>query len=471
VALTLAELLAEQTADEIKTRLLSALNVVGFPITDWQSGGVARTLVEMEAAALRDFVGVLIPKVAGGGFLDHASGDWLTLLGYQKYGLDRGGSSYTIQRITLTDHGAGPHNVNPGDVIVQAVTGNRYVLAEAGVVPLSGSVELEFQAESPGSSYSDPAGSITELVTTLATVTVSNDATAYSAVQHSGGGSGTVTPSPLFGFPDSRSYVIKITASGDVAGATATFDYSIDGGLTYSSGGPVSGGTPIAIDTQVAFTDGGVSPNFIAGETYRFSSPGSPIVAQGRDQESDAALRTRARGRWPDLSLVPGEDKYATWARAANAQVSKVRVAPHPTIPGRVDVTIAGDVNPLGGTVVTEVQDYVNERAGITDLAVVAAATTLDIDPAGTVRVKASRAVAVKQAADAAWALHIASLNMGDYVYRAKLVEIVLEAGAINVDLSTITLNLVAGDLGLASTEVARVGDSLTAGLNWVLVP
>lgn len=466
MALTLTELLAAQTSDEIQARLFAGLNVVGFPINDWQSGGVARTLVETQAGALRDFIGLLIPKVAGGGFLDYASGDWLTFLADQKYDIDRTLATYTVQSIVLTDAGAGPHVVAVGDLMAESNAGLRYINSTGGTIPLNGSVTLQFKAESPGKAYSDPPGTILTLITPLPTVTLTNSSPTFSVVARTGSGTGTATLSAPSPPPTAHVFVIKILTSGQTT--AATFVYSVDGGA-YVSGGIIPAGFyDLPGGTRVTFANGANNPSFIAGDLYTFGTPGSPIVTQGRDDETDEALRSRCSARWPGLADIPIEDKYISWSKAADTQVTKVRAAPSLSVPGQVDVTIAGDINPLGAGVVTAVQNYINLRAGITDKASVVTAAVLPLVTAGTVLVLSSQLTTVQQAAQESWNLYVAALAIGAKAYVSDLIEILKVAGAI--DVTSITLNGFSTSVQLTATQVASVSGALSSALTWTVI-
>lgn len=467
--LTLASLLATPTADDIKAKLLASLNVVGFPITDWLSGGVARTLTEMVAAALRDFVGVLTPRIAGGGILDTAEGDWLTLLVEQLYEMERREASYTEQRMVLTDDGGtGPHTINAGDVIVEANTGNRYINTTGGTLLLGGTLVLTFKAESPGGSYADPGGTVTRMVTTIAGVTVDNPDQDFSPVAQTGIGPGTVTPSAPggAGTATAHTFVIKILSSGQVG--AATWSYSMDG-AEHVSGGTVVATYDLPGGTRVAFANHGTFPvSFVLGDLYTFTTPGSPITVQGQNIETDEELRERARARWPDLSLVPTETKYATWAKAASVQVTKVTATPDLAIPGQVNVKIAGNSNPLSVDVVNLVQAYVNDRADITDKAVVTAAATELITPAGTVTVRAADLAAVQAAAQTAWSTYIQTIPIAGVVRVAELAQAVMDAGA--VDFTALLLNG-AASVQLGDGEVATITGGIDTQLTWSPLP
>jgi len=415
VALTLAQLLAAESQSQIKARLLATLNKPGFPITDWENGAVMRTDVEMIALVYRDLVGNLLPQLAAGGFLDEAEGDWLTLHAEQIYDLERTAATHTIQQVRLTvEAGNGPYTIAAGDLIVRSRSGRRYSNSTGGTLDEGvddGTLDLEFQSESPQDSstvetnYIDPANTITELITPLPGVTCNNPARDFSDVTQVGNSTGTVTPTRTVGGSavEAVSVKVTITKSGQVTAGQATYELDGDGNQV-SLGGVIPATFDIP-DTNIrlTFANGAVNPSFFIGDTFTFASPGSPVLEQGRDAESDNELRGRCRARWPALSDNETEDKYILWAKAASIQVTKVTVRPSDVIAGRVNVTIAGQVNPLGGGVVAAVQAYINDRVSVTDFGLVQAAGGVDVSVVGQVTVPLGKGQEVKDALDALW--------------------------------------------------------------------
>jgi hypothetical protein len=97
-----------------------------------------------------------------------------------------------------------------------------------------------------------------------------------SSVTHAGTGTGTVATSgnPL----DAFNVVVELLTTGtNLAAATATFRYSLDGGQTWSGAIAVpTGGTYVIPNTGVTltFTNGGSGTSFVDGDTYSFTTTG-----------------------------------------------------------------------------------------------------------------------------------------------------------------------------------------------------
>lgn len=170
---TLAQLLAPPTADQEKATLLGRLSGKLFPVTDWQEGGVARTLVELFALGFAD-VGMQLVAIAGGGFVLLAATGWLTLLAKQLYNLDRNLATFTLGTCQLAASPAAGYTVVAGQLVAQSASGLRFTNTTGGVLVASGTLNLTFQAESAGSKYNVGIGTITTLLTPLPGVTINN---------------------------------------------------------------------------------------------------------------------------------------------------------------------------------------------------------------------------------------------------------------------------------------------------------
>lgn len=171
MAVNLSELLAGSTTDETLATLVALAAVAGFPAYAWQSGTVPRTFFELESVSYADLTQV-IGAIASGGFVDYAEGPWLTLRAAQGYNVQRQPAVSTQGTIRLTDAGAiGPVVIaTVGQVVIESGD-SRYRNATLGTLPLSGTLDLTFEAETPGAAANVPDGSSFELVTSLPGVT------------------------------------------------------------------------------------------------------------------------------------------------------------------------------------------------------------------------------------------------------------------------------------------------------------
>jgi uncharacterized phage protein gp47/JayE len=176
----LSDLLKAIPADTLVQALVDALIAKSYPITDWESGAVLRTLVEVEAATLADLY-KLVPTIAGSGFLQYAVGSWLDELALSEYNLTRKPSSFTVDLLTLTNTSATVYTLRPGDIWVATANGLRFSSQEGGVIPAGGSLSIKVGAEHPGSAYNLPRNTLTVLMTPFPGVKASNSGALVAA--------------------------------------------------------------------------------------------------------------------------------------------------------------------------------------------------------------------------------------------------------------------------------------------------
>jgi hypothetical protein len=495
-AYTLADLRTPQTQAVIRARLIAALAGRGLPTAAWTptaSGGVENTTVDMVAGALAALVGAKMAGAVSGRFLDLAAGDLLTYLAKHFYQLDRNLATFTIQNVRLFSvPAASANSFDAGELWVRAsATGNRYVNVDPIDLPpgSTNGVDGRFQAELPGASYSDPAGTIDTMVTAPAGVSCVNIRPFdYLSARQSGSSAGTVTAfgndADNIAVPIVGVVQVRIDAFGDIGGGQ--FSFKLDDG-------PWTSVTPIQtaffapgpsgdwrIDgARIRFANGGAPPSFIQGSIFTLLRADA-ILQQGADVESDPSLRGRCRARWTSLSLVPTSGLIALWAQQASPEVHKVVSDADPQTPGGIIVTIASSAGPASGQAQVDVSDYISARLlgfkGVPASAVagspeetvlVRSAVGRQITPAGVVTVARAKLAATQQAADLAWLEYLRGLDLGGVVILAELEQALLDAGAITY--SGITLNAVNQNVKLAANEVAVPADgtSLTANLSW----
>ena len=483
---TLSDLLQAKTDDEIEAQLLAVLNAGGFPVTDYTAGSPSRTILKMIRAGLKD-KSDLVPTIAAGGFLGLSSAEWLELLADQNYLIQKAAATPARQSCRLTcEPGTGPYTRAAGELVAKAASGRLYRNVGAVTVPSGNFVDAIFEAEAPGSSYnSDGAGSINVLVTPLPGLSITNPEQKFGGVDTSGravragSGTGTITPSAASTPSPSRSFRIKVTASANGTGSgTIQIDVTVENVTTTTLVTPIPASYASG-DVTLTFANGPANTvSWLAGDVYTFTTPGSPLVIQGTDAETDESLRSRCRGRWPALSAIPTSDRYESWITQASLDggygISKIKTTPSDEIAGVVNVYVAGATGAPAGAVITALQAYVDARDGITDRAIIWAAANKLINVGGTVIVRVANAAAVKAAARSNWEAYLAALPIGgdtpDGVVRlAELQQAIMDAGA--VDVSGLTLNAAAANVSLLDTEVAVKGNDLDTALTFLEVP
>jgi len=478
---TLAELTAAPTLDQIRTKLLSFWQAAEIPITDWESGGVIRVMMEITAETFRDFMANMEPGLLGGGFPaitdSPDSDDWITLLAVQWFGKIRIAATSTQQTVVLTrGAGTGTYTISAGGLwVYNPVTGNRYVAITGGSLAPSSTLTITVQAEQSqntlaGANYVDAAGTLTKLVDPLPGVTCNNPAPNFSAVSTVPTppvGAGVVTVSGSTP-TNPTSYDVQVAASGQRA--AATIQTRVNGGAWTT---PVTMGASFTFTSgpTVNFTDdaGGSNPSFVAGDLYSFTSPGSPITVAGQDRETSTALLARCFARFPALVITSAaQDKRLVWAKRASAVVKRARIYKD-ALPGVVDVIIAGVTGGVSGGVVTAVQTYIDQHDAIGDKSIVASATVTTVTPTGHVTVPTVNMAFVQAAAAAAWTAYVISTDIGGVIELAKLEQILMDAGATDVGVPAggqLLLNGFAVNLALGVSNIGGPAD-LVANMTW----
>ena len=157
------------------SQILATLAAQGFPVTAWQPGNAGRTLAVADAAALTDLRAV-IADVARGGYLDTATGDWLTLLAAGLFDLTRTPAVFAVGSVTLACVAtAGPYSITAGALVVTDGTRRwRSTNTTTQTLPSSGSLVVNVRAESPGTAYNVSGSTLllTPVSPSLAGVTV-----------------------------------------------------------------------------------------------------------------------------------------------------------------------------------------------------------------------------------------------------------------------------------------------------------
>ena len=506
MASTLAQLRTPQTGAVIRARLVAALTARGLPTADWVptvSGGVENTTIDMVANVLAGILGERMASAVAGRFLDLAQGDLLTVLAKRFYQLDRLAPTSTIQSVSLTSAGsAPPYEFEPGDLWVMApATGNRYTNLDHIVLPpaTSSGLYFRFQAEKPGSQYADPLHMITTMVTAPAGVQcISAVPFGYLPPRLRGTSTGTMSGIDLgadhIAPPYFKSVRVRIEQTGDIG--TATFSYSTDSGRTWTYAGALTPGNtsffplvsyrieaPIndeqAGGAGLLFADG-LTPGFIAGDIFTLILR-DVILQQGADEETDDSLRAQCRGRWCSLALVPTAGLVELWAKLASREVRSVSVDADAGTPGGMTVTLAGAGGGASPTAQLDVEAYITDRlrgyrsvgastfsASPSESVLVISAVTVGVTANGVVRVLASKLAAVQQAADVAWLKYLASVPIGGVVRFSKLEQLIMDAGAINLDQgAALNGNYCDLQLGHGQVAVAAADTSLSTSLTW----
>lgn len=153
-ALQLSQLIGFAERKEIEATLLAYLQDADFPITDWNSGGVMRTLLELETEVIDDLIGrsdSAIASILSQGWADLSDGDWADAVAHGLYGIDRRLGTVAAQSIVIACvAGRGPYVFTAGAASFFGTDGKRYVTTTGGALNGGFSLSLDVSAESPG---------------------------------------------------------------------------------------------------------------------------------------------------------------------------------------------------------------------------------------------------------------------------------------------------------------------------------
>ncbi len=466
----LSDLLASLSQSQWMALALAQLQGTGFPTTDWTSTSPERAMLETQAASLADqdtqipaIVALeLIYYAAAGVPAADPSPPSLQFLAFNWYQLTYFPATPTVGDIRLACNSlAGPYTIAAGQLIATDGAGHFYANRTGGTLNTSDFLTVDWQCQTAGVAGNVANDTIVTLVTPLPGVTVLNGGTDFSPVTAIHGGSGTVTPS---GNVTDSSWVVEITTTG--GRGVGVFRVSEDGGANwYASNISIPGGGAYGPDgegLELLFDVG----TFLDGDTFSFLSPGSWITTQGTDVESTGSLVTRCLARWPSLAEVPNVDVYTKWAlESVPGQITRVKVVTDPTVAATVNVYIAGPSAVSTAADQNQCQTYIDARAPLTDLpdVIIAGATAVTIAGAATYPVAGTSIVADRTAAINAY---VNSLIPGSTIERAWIGALAMNlspdgipTGATNI--TGITLNGVAADLVLSSTNIATVTNSI----------
>lgn len=248
-----------------------------------------------------------------------------------------------------------------------------------------------------------------------------------------------------------------------------------------------SGNTILAPGGTVAIEARGVAPGKALGLVNAIDtaslrgvsvvSASTPLVggvlAFGSNDETDESLVLRCMQRWRDFEAIPEQDRVEEWASKDNPEITRVKIDPDPVYPGGVILTVAGVAGAVSAAAVSIAQGTIDAYCPITDLITVRNATNYTITPEGTVTVPAGAKAAIIAAADAAWNAYLASSRIASKVYLGKLIQFLMDAGAIDCVLTSSDFQF-NGDCWWMENALVPVPNPLglggLIGLYWVLV-
>ena len=166
---TLDALLQTPSAADFRASILSTLEDLGFPVTSWETDGVAYQMISVFAEQLAT-VSLVQRGIASGGFLDLAaalrnedgtdSTPWLDLLSTYLYATPRIEASFASGDYEISNGNAFAVVLQPGDVRAVSAEGYTYTSATGGSVPAGGTLTVTLTADQPGVTGTAAPGTI-----------------------------------------------------------------------------------------------------------------------------------------------------------------------------------------------------------------------------------------------------------------------------------------------------------------------
>jgi|SRR6185312_11219142 len=502
---TFADLRTAETVATIRQRLVDRLTAAGVPVSSWapsSTGGVENLRLDMVANGMAALAAQRIAQAVTGRLLPTAVAAaaaettpavatlLLKKLGRDFYKLPMRDATYTIQNMRFSTIGTpSSYTFAPGELTVRAdATGNLYTNVEGGQLQPGGTLDLPCQAEKPGSSYDDPAGTVTTMVTARAGVVCTNVAPAdFTAARSALGSSGGMAAS--FTTPGVRptfaSVRVRITRGGQIG--FAYYQLSTDGGATWVNGGTIQPTIVVPGGVTLRFT-AGAAPSFLTGDIFT-TFLGDALLQRGADAETPVAFGTRCSYRWRALSDVPTEDKIALWTHQASQEVERVWSEADPNIPGGILVTIASSSGPASPQALVAVEDFISARLlgyqgvaaapGFTSLqetVQVSSAIRHEVFPLGLAYVPRAKIAAAQAGSAKGWDAYLRSIPIGGQkgaVVRAAVLEDILSDNgvedAVSIQIADRAPSLTS-DLVLAKNEVAvmAAGQTIANTIGWI---
>lgn len=170
----LDDLIIPITRGEVRASLYGVMTTLGLKTTAWEAGAVTRTIVTA-CSSMFAALSELQAEIVRSGFLEYARGPWLKIVAKHVYGVDAYEATFAIGEVRLTNSGGGLYSVDAGDMIVRnAATGKTYRNVASFDLGANSTLTVSVIALEAGSDSNANTGAVSEFVTTLNRVAVTN---------------------------------------------------------------------------------------------------------------------------------------------------------------------------------------------------------------------------------------------------------------------------------------------------------
>jgi phage-related baseplate assembly protein len=248
---SVTDLFSVTTKARVYAKALEIATTLGLPVTSWRAGDPTRSVYHVIAEEIetRDVTAAAYAKA---GFLDSATGDWLTLLADQVYNVQREDATAATNTLELTNTEGGVYAWDVGDLVFRSsVNGKTYHNTTSGTLSaVAETIDVGFVADESGSDSALAEDELDEIVTAMpgVAITASGAATAADAEEDealrircraSTGALSANGPADAYRFvatsseltgntETTRVYVVENSTAGDVT----VYCAGVDGGVS-----------------------------------------------------------------------------------------------------------------------------------------------------------------------------------------------------------------------------------------------
>lgn len=175
MALDVDDLITSSTPEQVQETLYATADTYGLTTTAWHKLSPLRSIFAIVAYLFSAFT-VLQAVINRSGFLELATGRWLTLLAQFFYGVTRNAASFATDNVTIDNAGGGLYTYTPGELIVlNSATGKTFFnTALTTINPLQTGVIVAVQATEEGSDSTSAPGQINAFSSAAPGLSVTN---------------------------------------------------------------------------------------------------------------------------------------------------------------------------------------------------------------------------------------------------------------------------------------------------------
>ena len=265
MTVSIYSLFTAETAASIYKSGLELMSVLGVAVSTWRDGDPTRATLNFVSEVLERLDLVVVEYIKSG-FLSYASGDWLTILAEEMYGVTRDEATYATSTVTIQNTSGAHYTWDAGSLTFRSsTTGATYKSTTGGTLAGPGFLAIDVIADEPGSDSSAGTDEIDTLVSTFLGVTVYSSTIAVGQDEQSDASLktqcraslGALSPS---GPPDAYEYVCltdSLTGTTEITKASTDSD-STDGTVTVyvagAAGAVSSGALTLAQDAVEAWS-------------------------------------------------------------------------------------------------------------------------------------------------------------------------------------------------------------------------